>query len=285
MLDRFAQRGLFELIERGGNPHRVLHPLIRDFLCRHALETLATKNLAESRRKAGCALADAGEEEAAVPVLLAAGELERAADAVFSLAPRLVAQARLRTLGGWLASFPADGQEGRPDLAYWLGQVWLMPKPARARTYLLHAECGYAARGDTSGQLRTLAHLTYPSFVDFAPEYPIARWLGELQSVAPRFDTFPSAEEKAQLAMTVLYALLVGDPAHPELPRWRECSRDALHAPVGLQLRARVASVLGINFLWSGLFEQLSAMYGTLARPIAQQGLTEYGQLVWGLVD
>jgi len=34
-----------------------------------------------------------------------------------------------------------------------------------------------------------------------------------------------------------------------------------------------------------GLFEQLSAMYGTVARPIAQQGLTEYGQLVWGLVD
>jgi hypothetical protein len=285
MLDRFAQRGLFVLTERGDDPHRVLHPLIRDFLCRHAQETLSTENLAELRSKASCALADAGQTEAAVPALLAAGEFDRAADAVLVLAPRLVAQARLRTLGGWLASFSTDWQQGRPELAYWLGQVWMMTKPARARTYLLHAEAAYAARGDTAGRLRTLAHLTYLSFVDFAPEYPITRWLGDLQQVAPRFDTLASAEEKAQLAMTVLYALLVGDPAHPELPRWRERALAALHAPIGLQLRARVASVLGINFLWSGLFEQLSAMHGALARPIAQQGLSDYGQLVWGLVE
>ena len=160
-----------------------------------------------------------------------------------------------------------------------------MVKPAKARELLLRAKAGYAARGDAAGRLRTLAHLAYLSFVDFAPDYPITRWLDELGEVASRFDELPSAEEKAQVAMTVVHALLVGDPVHPELPRWRQRALDALHAPIGLHLRARVASVLGINLLWSGLFEQLGAMHALLARNIEKQGLTDYGQLVWGLVE
>lgn len=285
MFERFAQRGLFVLTERGDEPRQVLHPLIRDFLGRHAEETLPPAELAALQRDAARALADAGDVEAAVPALIAAGDLDRAAQGVLALAPRLIAQARLRTLGSWLAAIPAEWRARLPDLEYWLGLVWLMAKPAQARRHLLQASAGYAALGDDAGRLRTLANLAYLSFVDFAPDYPITRWLGELQEVTPRFDTLPSAEEKAQVAMTMVYALLVGEPAHPELPRWRERALDALHAPIGLQLRARVASVLGINLLWSGLFEQIGAMHDLLSRPIEKQGLADYGQLVWGLVE
>lgn len=269
MLGRFARRGLFVLTELGGAPRHVLHPLIRDFL----------------RRDAARALADAGDAESALPALLGAGDFERAAPVLLALAPRLVAQARLRTLGGWLASFPAEWRERDPDLEYWAGLVWVMNRPARAREHLLRAAAGYAARGDAAARLRTLAHLAYLSFVDFAPDYPITRWLDELKEVAPRFDDLASAEDKAQVAMTVVYALLVGEPAHPELPRWRARALDALHAPIGLQLRARVASVLGINLLWSGLFEQLGAMHDLLAPSVAQQTPSDYGRLVWGLVE
>lgn len=285
LLARYARRGLFVLSEGGDEPRQVLHPLIRDYLRGHAAQALPAQALAALRRDAARALADAGDIEAALPALLEAADFERATQAVLALAPRLVAQARLHTLGGWLAAFPAAWREREPDLEYWAGLVWLMVKPARARAHLLRAAAGYAARGDASGRLRTLAHLAYLSFVDYAPDYPIARWLGELQEVSPRFDALPGAEDKAQVAMTMVYALLVGEPAHPELARWRERALDALHAPIGLQLRARVASVLGINMLWSGLFEQLGAMHDALARPIAQQGLTDYGRLIWGLVE
>ncbi len=285
MLGQFAQRGLFVLTESGDEPRQVLHPMIRDFLCRFAQESLPPDEHVALRRDAARALADAGDTEAAMPALLAAGDFERAAPVLVALAPRLVAQARMRTLAGWLAPFPAAWREREPDLDYWGAQVWVMAKPARAREQLLRSKAGYAARGDAAGRLRTLAHLAYLSFVDFAPEYPITRWLDELSEVAARFDDLPSAQDKAQVAVTVVHALLVGEPAHAELPRWRERALDALHAPIGLQLRARVASVLGINLLWSGLFEQLGAMHGLLARTIEKQGLTDYGQLVWGLVE
>lgn len=285
VLERYAQRGLFVLTEGGDGKRQVLHPLIRDFVRRIADEALQAEQREVLRRDAARALADAGDVEAAVPALLEAGDFERAVPALLGLAPRLVAQARLRTLGRWLASMPAEWSARAPDLDYWHSQVWVMAKPAKARELLLRAKAGYAARGDAAGRLRTLAHLAYLSFVDFAPEYPITRWLDELGEVASRFDELPSAEEKAQLAVTVVHALLVGEPAHAELPRWRQRALDALHAPIGLQLRARVASVLGINLLWSGLFEQLGAMHALLARSIEKQGLTDYGQLVWGLVE
>jgi ATP/maltotriose-dependent transcriptional regulator MalT len=285
MLGRFARRGLFVLTEGGAAPRHVLHPLIRDHLRRHADETLPSSELAALQRDAARALADAGDAEAAVPALLAAGDLARATAAVLALAPRFVAQARLRTLGAWLAAFPAEWRDREPDLEYWSGLVRVMAQPAQAREHLLRAAAGYAARGDDAGRLRTLAHLAYLSFVDFAPDYPITRWLDELHDVAPRFDALPSAEDKAQVAMTVVYALLVGEPAHPDLPRWRQRALDALQAPIGLQLRARVASVLGINLLWSGLFSQLGAMHDTLARTFAQHALTDYAQLIWGLAQ
>jgi ATP/maltotriose-dependent transcriptional regulator MalT len=285
LLARYARRGLFVLDEGGAEPRQVLHPLIREYLCSHAAQTLPAGDHAALRRAAARALAEAGDVEAALPLLLAAGDHEHAMRAVLAIAPRLVAQARLHTLGGWLAAFPAAWREHEPDLEYWAGLVWLTGQPARARAHLLRAAAGYAARGDATGRLRTLAHLVYLSFVDFAPDYPITRWLDELQAVSPHFDALPGAEDKAQLAMTMVYALLVGEPAHPELPRWRERALDALHAPIGLQLRARVASVLGINLLWSGLFDQLGAMHALLAPTIARQGLGDYGQLVWGLVE
>ena len=285
MLERYAQRGLFVLTEGGDGKRQVLHPLIRDFVRRVADEELPAAQREALRRDAARALADAGDVEAAVPALLEAGDFERAVPALLGLAPRLVAQARLRTLGRWLASIPAEWSARAPDLDYWNSQVWVMVKPAKARELLLRAKAGYATGGDAAGRLRTLAHLAYLSFVDFAPDYPITRWLDELGEVASRFDELPSAEDKAQVAVTVVHALLVGEPAHPELPRWRQRALDALHAPIGLQLRARVASVLGINLLWSGLFEQLGAMHALLARNIERQGLTDYGRLVWGLVE
>lgn len=285
LLERYALRGLFVLTEGGDGQRQVLHPLIRDFVRRVADEALPAAERDALRRDAARALADAGDAEAAVPALLEAGDFEHAVPALLGLAPRLVAQARLRTLGSWLASIPDEWRAREPDLDYWNSQVWVMVKPAKARDMLLRAKDGYAARGDAAGRLRTLAHLAYLSFVDFAPDYPITRWLDELGEVASRFDELPSAEERAQVAMTVVHALLVGEPAHPELPRWRQRALDALHAPIGLQLRARVASVLGINLLWSGLFEQLGAMHALLAHSIEQQGLTDYGQLVWGLVE
>ena len=285
MLARYAERGLFVLTDRAGEPRQVLHPLIRGFLLHHADESLPADERAGIRRDAAVALADAGDAEAAIPMLMEAGEAARALPLVFGLAPRLLAQARLKTLAGWLSAMPAPLREAQPYVDYWLGLVRLMSSPGRAREHLLRAAEAFRTNGDAAGRLRTLAHLAYLSFVDFAPDYPITRWLDDLQEVAPRFDELAHAEEKAQLAMTVIYALLVGEPSHPDLPLWRERVMQALHAPISLQLRARVASVIGINLLWSGRFDQLAAMHALLARDVAQQGLSDYGQLVFGLVE
>ena len=92
-----------------------------------------------------------------MPALREAGDFDRAARAALSLAPRWVAQARLRTLGSWLASFPAAWRGREPDLEHGTGRVWMMTKPGGAREHLLHAAAGYAARGDAAGRLRSLA--------------------------------------------------------------------------------------------------------------------------------
>lgn len=289
MLARYAERGLFVLTDAAGpagEPRHVLHPLIRGYLLRHADEALPADERVALRRDAAQALASSGDAEAAVPMLLEANEPARALPLVFGLAPRLLAQARLKTLAGWLTAMPQALHDAQPYVDYWLGLVRLMSAPGRAREHLLRAAEAFRANGDAAGRLRTLAHLAYLSFVDFAPDYPITRWLGDLQEVAPRFDDLAHAEEKAQVAMTVVYALLVGEPAHPDLPLWRDRVMDSLHAPISLQLRARVASVAGINLLWSGLFDRLSAVHALLAREIARQGgLSDYGRLVFGLVE
>lgn len=285
MLGRYAERGLFVMAAGLELPRYVLHPLIREFLRREAEATLDPDALATLRRDAARALAMAGDLEAAVPMLQACGAFDEAVAPVLKLAPRLFGQARLRTLDGWLAAFPSPLRERFPYLEYWLALVRLMAAPGRAREHLMRAYESFRAQGDAAGRLRTLAHLAYLSFIDVAPDYPVTRWLGELQEVTPRFDELPTAEEKAQVAMVVVYALLVGEPAHPELPRWRERVVEALHAPIALQLRARLASVLGINLLWSGLFDQIGAMHELLVRQVAAPGLSDYGQLVFGLVE
>jgi hypothetical protein len=143
---------------------------------------------------------------------------------------------------------------------------------------------GYTARHDAAGQLHTLAHLAYLSFVDCTPDYPMTHWLPALQRLAPSLDAL-AAEERLQVATTVVHALLVGEPAHPELPLWRQRLQQLLAQPLPLASRLRGASVLGIHLLWSGRHAELQALPLLLAPALAQDGVSDYNRLVWGLVE
>jgi LuxR family maltose regulon positive regulatory protein len=123
MLDELVSRNLFLApLDDTGTWYRY-HDLFHDFLHAQLYRHGDAALVPELHRRAGAWLAAAGLIDEALRHLLAAGELDAAADLVGQQLHRMLDHAVEHTaLIGWLAQFPATSLESHPDLL--LAQAW-----------------------------------------------------------------------------------------------------------------------------------------------------------------
>ncbi len=132
------------------------HHLFAELL-RHELERRQPEPSVELHRRAGHWLANAGLISEAVPHMVAAGDLEQAADLIASYGPGLVTGGRALTVAEWFDAFPAEYVTadarlcvGRAGLALALGRygeilLWL-DRAERAPNHRLDREPMFASR-------------------------------------------------------------------------------------------------------------------------------------------
>jgi LuxR family maltose regulon positive regulatory protein len=112
-----------------------LHPLLREFLhSRAALEDPAALG-AEHLRRAAALLAEAGQTEDAVALLVECRDWDQIARVAALEAPAMLAQGRSETLAGWLELLPPALLAADPGLLYAAGACRLHASPRAARRY------------------------------------------------------------------------------------------------------------------------------------------------------
>ncbi len=110
-----------------------LHPLLREYLMRLARERYPLEQQAEIRREAAVLLGESGEIDAAIEMLLEAGDWDRVVDLLSRHAPVILEQGRLETLGLWFDELPLEELRRNPWLLYWAGECRFYARPRECR--------------------------------------------------------------------------------------------------------------------------------------------------------
>ena len=153
-IEQIEARNLFLIrLEDAGERWYRYHHLFREFL----LTRLQRQpiHLAQLQRRVGEVFAARQQFEEAVEHFLAAGEPERAAHIMQAMARQLFISGRRQTLHAWFEQLPAQYHVLAPELLLSQGQALLETgQPVQATSILQHAEAGFQAQADRSGQIR-----------------------------------------------------------------------------------------------------------------------------------
>lgn len=197
------------------------HPLFREFLLDKAKETFAPGCLAEIWRRAAQVLEKEGYLEDAVGLFLEAGEWSDATRMILTNAPALISQGRWQTLQSWIESFPEPVTELEPWLLYWMGACRYPTSQDTARDYFARALEQFRSRRDAAGSFLALSGMLDSISLRLDTFHELDRLIPLANEVLEEYQhQFPSPEIESRMAASMIYALMLRQPANPSFEYW-----------------------------------------------------------------
>lgn len=206
LLDKLYRRRLFTERQAGDGPRYRYHDMFREFLLDSLRASLPAGEHAQLLRAAARIALDAGETEAAMPLLLQTGDVDSASEVIRQHAQSLLAAGRFRTVHGWIEALGEAALESRPWLRYWLGRALMPIDTALAGRTLTLAYEQFRKTGDAAGQLLSAAQMInvyYYAYVDYAP---MASWAARIDALLADGAVLPDATSEADLCTALIFA-------------------------------------------------------------------------------
>jgi ATP/maltotriose-dependent transcriptional regulator MalT/DNA-binding SARP family transcriptional activator len=237
------------------------HPLFREFLIARAEDTFDKKELLMLQQRAAELLEASGQVEDAVDLFFKAKDYKNLIILFLKQAKELITQGRNKTLEQWIKKVPEDILNKEPWLLYCLGMSCLHFSSAEARGYFKKALDLFKQSKDMAG-----LYLSWSGIIDsFIYEWnyftKIDHWIEWFDKHIPDKRAFPSLEIEARVAVSMMFALMVRKPDHPDMIQWIEkalsLSRDS--GNIYLYMRAIDYSIM--YYLWIGDFAKAEIIH------------------------
>jgi ATP/maltotriose-dependent transcriptional regulator MalT/DNA-binding SARP family transcriptional activator len=257
------------------------HPLFREFLLFRAESTLPAEKLMELRNSAAALLERSGRVEPAAELMCRAGDWPGLARLVGSHARDFIAQGRIRTLEGWLGSFPEGYAEQFPWLEYWLGACGLPFNPAEIRHHFARAFELFKKENDAAGQYLAWAGIADSIYYAWSDYARLDRWLKELDELLQRHPVFPSVEIEVLVSNSVFGGLLFRNPVHDRLAFWEKRLDRLVHTITDSRLRIIMGGNLVHYYVLVGDFAKAARLIDALQAPHHVRDLTPLALLIW----
>jgi DNA-binding SARP family transcriptional activator len=222
LLESLAARNYFTVRDSGVDPHYRFHPLFRDFLLASAEASFDGAELANVRREAAHALAEAGQPEPAAALLAEAGAWDDLTQLVLYWAPALEREGRHATIAAWIDLLPRDRVESDGWLSDWAGEARLPMTPVEAHPFLMRALDLFEESGDDIGAYLAWAGATEAILHNFsARQIALDESIRRMRELNRRFPDFPSAEIECRVAQAMYLALSRRTNTRVEIALWR----------------------------------------------------------------
>ncbi|VAW76717.1 hypothetical protein MNBD_GAMMA15-165 [hydrothermal vent metagenome] len=196
------------------------HPLFREFLHNQAREHFDEAEYKQLQSHAGLLLADAGEFDPAVNLLIRGENWSALSDLILKHAKKQIEHGRNRQVARWIDILPSETIEQRPWMMYWHGMSHLQYENNAARDAFEKAYNRFREEEDVLG--------LYLSWCGIADSYTFAhdsfagadRWLKELKWLQHTYPKPPSMEARGHLIFSAGQLIFWIKPDHPSLPGW-----------------------------------------------------------------
>jgi LuxR family transcriptional regulator, maltose regulon positive regulatory protein len=225
------------------------HPLFREFLRSRALRLLSRDTLASLRTRAAALLEQSGADDAALALYAEAGDWAHFGACLIRLAPGLLAEGRTQALEQWLGLLPTDRFETSPWLVYWQASVRMNHDPAEGRTLFEHAIARFRETGDVAGARLAWCNVVNSILRERTNFTALPDWIAAYASLPA---TPADSASEAPVTVSMLNALVLVQPAHPDIDLWSERASALLQSHAGANLRLGAGTYLLMRHVLSG---------------------------------
>jgi LuxR family transcriptional regulator, maltose regulon positive regulatory protein len=240
------------LVSRVDSPHETYqyHALLREFLSSESRSALAPDDLRAAQRAAADVLLRNGQTDAAIDLLLSAGDWMQAASQILARAPDMVAKGRSLTVANWLDKIPGETLDAEPWLFFWLGMSCLMSAPERALGQFARCHDLFKARDDRFGMGASIASALDVLFINQKGPAATGDWIGRLDALHARPVACPDPDSEGRAWTSILRALSWRQPDHPRIQAWLTRAGEVWCRMTDTDARVGLGSVLHfLNFM------------------------------------
>jgi ATP/maltotriose-dependent transcriptional regulator MalT/DNA-binding SARP family transcriptional activator len=213
------------------------HPLFREFLRSRALRLLTHDTLTSLRTRAAALLEHSGADDEALALYSEAHDWVNFHACLMRIAPRLMAEGRAEALEHWLGALPPGNFGPSSWLQYWQASVRLIHSPADGRRLFEQAIAGFRETGDSHGARLAWCNIVNSILRERTDYSSLPDWISAYATL-PMASADLSSEEPVTVSM--LNAMVLVQPAHPDIDLWSERALALLrsHARATLRLGA-----------------------------------------------
>ncbi|HMK51950.1 MAG TPA: BTAD domain-containing putative transcriptional regulator, partial [Thermodesulfobacteriota bacterium] len=250
------------------------HSLFREFLQVLAKERLDSKDLSKIEKEAAMILEANGRIEDAMELLIEAEDWPDVVGLILKHAPKLASQGRGQTLEGWIKSLPESLFEEEPWLLYWAGVCRLPFSPSQSHDFFERAFNQFRSRRNTTGIFLSLSGLIDSRMFGFSDLKPLDQTFVLLDKVFQEFPSFPSPEIEARLTASMLCAIFLRQPQHPDFEKRAERALSLLQNTPDLNVRMQTLQALVAHRLYSGEFSKVESVLHSFHGLVQSPGVT-----------
>ncbi len=280
-LDAWAKRDHF--VSQLGNGY-LLHPLLRQSLQQEFSQWPADARQAQTRRM-GALLAETGQPELALQLLLAGEAHTQAAAMLHRLAPTLFEQGRWPLLAQYIGQLPPERVASHPWLAYWRAITGYMFGPGFAREAMRPVVAEFAAGadciGETAAQAEVVASYVYEWENSVDSEADSERLLALLHE---HWAHLP-VEVAARASACAIDLLFNRDLNHPALPLLVARCQPLLASTLAPRLRVQLGCALAYYWGWQGLAAPYREVCDSVRDIVATTALPPFESIWWQMVQ
>jgi LuxR family transcriptional regulator, maltose regulon positive regulatory protein len=225
------------------------HPLFREFLHSRALRLLTRETLTSLRTRAAALLERSGADDAALALYAEAHDWMHFATCLARLAPGLLAEGRTQALEQWLSLLPVENIASSPWLLYWQACVRLNHDQAEGRLLLEQSIKRFQETGDAQGARLAWCNVVNSILRERTDFIALHHWIAAYATLP---DTTTGTASEAPITVAMLNALVLVQPAHPDIEVWSERALSLLQSRAGANLRLGAGTYLLMRYILSG---------------------------------
>ncbi len=237
---------------QAGDPSYQYHALFREFLLTRMKESLTQAGFAHLQKKAAALLADGGQIEETVTLLVEAKDWNNLVPLILSRAASLISQGRSGTLEKWLADVPKEMFENTPWLLYWSALCRFPFNYQESRTLCEKAFSLFRTSGDAAGALLAWAVVSDSIVYEFGELKLFDPWIEALREILKERPDFPSPEIEFRVVSSMAVALMFRKVLHAGVSPWIERAQDLTKNNANVDYIVRTSIYTSLYYAWIG---------------------------------
>ncbi len=250
ILRDLVRRNLFIYQKKTPGNSYEYHPLLRDFLVVQAHKKLPEEKIKKFQIQAAQRLAEEGQIDEALKLLLSADAWEVAALLIVEHAEGYIDQGLNLGLMHWIECIPEGIRQASPWLLYWSGVAHLSHDPRQARDIFEGVYDLFEQHSDTAGMLLTCCGAIDATVLEMSDFSSLDKWGERLEQRLPDLPEPGNPMIEMCASIGLFLALMYRNPGHKELPqRVAEIEEFVLFGS-NIKYRLYVGSQLLIYYTW-----------------------------------